>query len=399
VRRSLRLCGLVSQATAKEDNRVEVLYDVLFPYLADGTLLSAFEQSEGHGDLASTQRAGTCYYRCVLALLRFLLQRDGVGMLQRKQVFFALRVAFIERAQADLAAITELSIVSSVCCASPHRRCRTVVLPSAILSAMDVDATPWVQCSCWLPSLSATPVACVPVSAATIARVAVRRARLRVLRQSEARILHLGRQQTALAASKESARGNMSPARLEAVLHRLTAFLQQVDSIPRPSDEQEAEAPPLLDMTDADTLLSFPGLRFVSDNRSTDQFAGAARGVSRCAVVGSHRLLGTDAVRASTLTITPWLVSSHTWQVVPAKPSLTCSPTCWTSARSHWARSCRSPPRRASCRSSRGTATFCVRRARYRSTPPRCCRFAPTSSACSCSGCPLRRRGPRSALM
>jgi len=55
------------------------------------------------GDYETQQRAGVCYYRCVLAWIRYHLRRYfGLTRVQMKQVMFALRLSFLDLIEADL---------------------------------------------------------------------------------------------------------------------------------------------------------------------------------------------------------------------------------------------------------------------------------------------------------
>lgn len=53
-------------------------------------------------DWMTPQRAGTCYYRCVLACVRYLLRLQGHSKLQVKDVTLAIRREYMGRVARDL---------------------------------------------------------------------------------------------------------------------------------------------------------------------------------------------------------------------------------------------------------------------------------------------------------
>jgi hypothetical protein len=63
--------------------------------------------NERNGDFETTQRSGTCYYRCILSLFKYLLKADGMaddfGKQKRKQLFYAIRVGFLRVLQEHIA--------------------------------------------------------------------------------------------------------------------------------------------------------------------------------------------------------------------------------------------------------------------------------------------------------
>jgi hypothetical protein len=81
-----------------------------------------------NGDFETTQRSGTCYYRCILSLFKFLLKTDGMndklGRQKRKQLFYAIRVGFLRVTQDHLATEpfiatfeeSDLKVVEIACC-------------------------------------------------------------------------------------------------------------------------------------------------------------------------------------------------------------------------------------------------------------------------------------------
>ncbi len=88
-------------------HKPEVLYDILIPYLTDMTFLEAYAKGERanpslQGTLETSQRAGTCYYRCVLSCLKYLLKRKGVPNAAIKQLTYAVRQKYLETIEAGL---------------------------------------------------------------------------------------------------------------------------------------------------------------------------------------------------------------------------------------------------------------------------------------------------------
>ena len=79
-----------------------VVYEALVPYLTgDQTFLEAFaagerRHSDLQGDLETPQRAGTCYYRCVLSCMKYLLKRKGVPKAAIKQLTYVVRQKYLE---------------------------------------------------------------------------------------------------------------------------------------------------------------------------------------------------------------------------------------------------------------------------------------------------------------
>ena len=90
--------------TRKIINNVDSMYEVLLPHVVGGSLKDAIAKTpeDMHGDFVSAQRSGTCYHRCILAATRYLLKRKGMQPLQQKQVFYALRVAYLDWTLDDL---------------------------------------------------------------------------------------------------------------------------------------------------------------------------------------------------------------------------------------------------------------------------------------------------------
>jgi hypothetical protein len=65
------------------------------------------QSRETGGNFETIQRSGTCYYRCVLSALRYMLKVEKISSHQQKQFFFVVRRAFLEQAEADLVTFQE----------------------------------------------------------------------------------------------------------------------------------------------------------------------------------------------------------------------------------------------------------------------------------------------------
>jgi len=68
-----------------------MFYEVLLPQIVGGPVEKAVD-FVGSGHNETLQRAGTCYYRCILTCLRYLLKSDGLSKNQQKQLFYVLRL-------------------------------------------------------------------------------------------------------------------------------------------------------------------------------------------------------------------------------------------------------------------------------------------------------------------
>lgn len=92
-----------NQAACKEYNGQHIIYDVVVPHFAGGSLAAAIENhSDLQGDYETIQRSGTCSFRCVLAAVKYLLKREGFSRAQRKQWTYAMRLGFLDRVEEQL---------------------------------------------------------------------------------------------------------------------------------------------------------------------------------------------------------------------------------------------------------------------------------------------------------
>lgn len=114
------------QAAKGEDHRLQVLYEILLPFLVGGQPL-ARAMCEGQGSCTSSesvgphmrddsiemrtpQRAKVCYFRCVLEALRYLARSQaGLSQPQVKQLMFAMRRMSAEMCEEDLEALPDFA--------------------------------------------------------------------------------------------------------------------------------------------------------------------------------------------------------------------------------------------------------------------------------------------------
>eukprot|EP01043_Picozoa_sp_COSAG02_P034912 COSAG02_NODE_2468_length_8763_cov_3.000923_1_plen_1006_part_00 len=89
-----------------EYHRVEVVYDVVLPWLAGGLLTEALVRSAGDeatNEWRSPQRGGTSPFRCVWEALRYLCKRQcGMTRAQLKALTLEIRREMLDRAREDV---------------------------------------------------------------------------------------------------------------------------------------------------------------------------------------------------------------------------------------------------------------------------------------------------------
>ena len=90
------------QTTNSDDNKLEILYEVVLPHLARVRLSDGIAQEDPYAEWETPQRAGVCYYRCILTTIRYLMRRQGLSQGHVKQFLHALRRGFLVRTEADL---------------------------------------------------------------------------------------------------------------------------------------------------------------------------------------------------------------------------------------------------------------------------------------------------------
>ena len=83
--------------------QVEMLYNVILPFIAGGMLSSRISTRDPACIYRTAQRSGTCYFRCVVECMRYVMHRHGVADKKWKAFSFALRLASLAAAERDLA--------------------------------------------------------------------------------------------------------------------------------------------------------------------------------------------------------------------------------------------------------------------------------------------------------
>lgn len=94
--------------TPHDAHRPEVYYQVLLPFLAGKPLQLAIAptMTDEASEWTSPQRAGTCFYKCILATIRYYLRRHRLSQAQVKRVMCDLRREYLKEAHEQLSAIT-----------------------------------------------------------------------------------------------------------------------------------------------------------------------------------------------------------------------------------------------------------------------------------------------------
>lgn len=95
-------CFFKMQITAKPENSVSHLYEVMIPDLTGNTSFVDSIDMAKSGHFETIQRAGTCYYRCILCVMRYLLKMDGFSQNQQKELYTLIRRGFMDRVLTDL---------------------------------------------------------------------------------------------------------------------------------------------------------------------------------------------------------------------------------------------------------------------------------------------------------
>ena len=93
-----------------------MLYHVILPWLAGGplTLRMSTKPAWLNGSFRTPQRAGTCYYRCVVELSRYLLMAAGITHETWKSISYWIRFMILEDALRDLNVCTALYDASDI---------------------------------------------------------------------------------------------------------------------------------------------------------------------------------------------------------------------------------------------------------------------------------------------
>ena len=98
---------LLSQQWPAEAHRPEILYDVILPWLADGTVPRTI-QDDPCSDYRTAPRANTSSTQCLLEGVRYLLRRRGLSVDQCKQFSMMFRRELVVMVQSDMQRVIEL---------------------------------------------------------------------------------------------------------------------------------------------------------------------------------------------------------------------------------------------------------------------------------------------------
>lgn len=87
-----------------KDHGDGLYYNVVLPFLIGKSraLSAAWNHDDQYGQWETPQKAGTCFFRCVLCTLKYLLRRSGLDKSRIKVFFHAVRQSFLLQAIADL---------------------------------------------------------------------------------------------------------------------------------------------------------------------------------------------------------------------------------------------------------------------------------------------------------
>jgi len=93
---------------AHERNGPHIYYQLYLPYVCDGDPAAFAARSHDTadsstaGDWITPQRAGTCYYRCALAAMRFYVRLRGMDKEECKRLTLYIRVCYMLMVKDDL---------------------------------------------------------------------------------------------------------------------------------------------------------------------------------------------------------------------------------------------------------------------------------------------------------
>ena len=92
------------QKIPHKDHGDGLYYNVVLPQLIGNSraLSTAWNHDDPYGQWETPQKAGTCFFRCVLCTLKYLLRRDGMKKDSIKLFFHAVRQSFLRQALEDL---------------------------------------------------------------------------------------------------------------------------------------------------------------------------------------------------------------------------------------------------------------------------------------------------------
>lgn len=84
-------------------NEPKLFYEVILPHLAGVSVHEIVEQDmDACGHWETPQRAGTCFYRCTLSAIRYLMKKDGFNQKQQKLLFYFVRKAYLAATEKQL---------------------------------------------------------------------------------------------------------------------------------------------------------------------------------------------------------------------------------------------------------------------------------------------------------
>lgn len=96
--------------TPDADHRPAIYYEVLLPFLARKPLQQAIAPTmkDAASEWSTPQRAGTCFYKCILATIRYYLRRHGFTQALVKRLTCDLRREYLHAVHAQLSAAAAL---------------------------------------------------------------------------------------------------------------------------------------------------------------------------------------------------------------------------------------------------------------------------------------------------
>ena len=95
------------RVSADKSHGAPMLYEVILPHLVgdDASVTNAIKAGEAMGrgcEWETVQRAGTCYFRCILCTWRAIMKWEGFSKQQQKELFFMVRRYYVGLADKQL---------------------------------------------------------------------------------------------------------------------------------------------------------------------------------------------------------------------------------------------------------------------------------------------------------
>ena len=92
------------KAFPDKDHGDGLYYNVVLPQLIGNSraLSTAWNHDDPYGEWETPQKAGTCFFRCVLCTLKYLLRRDGMKKDSIKLFFPRRATVILEAGTEDL---------------------------------------------------------------------------------------------------------------------------------------------------------------------------------------------------------------------------------------------------------------------------------------------------------